>query len=241
MGFLAQESGVHLSTLDSIKGILAVVGSLLLFVGTGYVLLSAIFGRVMGYLVSMTSFFGIMVLISIIWVIGVPGSTPPSGGPRGREPGWDPVAAGFTVSSPKFSAVEKYPGPPWKEPSTEQKPDVDAVSTAIQTFLSNRANEEGKLEGTRAIPITAFTVQDVRFADEGGVRLAAAQAFFNSGGPLVKVFAVYDKGSVPLPGSIFLIVSIIGFVVHLPFLDRAEKKRKEILTGGTAPPFLGPA
>jgi hypothetical protein len=241
MDFLAQEAGPRLSTFESIKGLLAVVAGLLVFVGSGYVLLSAIFGRAMGYLVAMTSFFGIMVLMSIIWVIGVPGSTPPSGGPRGREPGWDPVAAGLTVSSPKFSVVDRYPGPPWQEPDPGATADVDAVSTAIQTFLSRRANEEGNLTGAQAIPITEFTVQDVRFAEQDGVRLAAAQAFYNFGGPLVEVFAVYDKGSVPLPGGIFLVVSLIGFAVHLPFLDRAEKKRKEILTGGTAPPFLGPA
>ena len=34
---------------------------------------------------------------------------------------------------------------------------------------------------------------------------------------------------------------IIGFAVHLPFLDKAERKRKGVLTGGKAPPFLGPA
>jgi hypothetical protein len=39
----------------------------------------------------------------------------------------------------------------------------------------------------------------------------------------------------------FLIASVVGLGIHLPFLDRAERKRKEILTGGTAPPWYGPA
>jgi hypothetical protein len=39
----------------------------------------------------------------------------------------------------------------------------------------------------------------------------------------------------------FLIFSTIGFAIHLPFLDRAERKRKNILTGGTAPVWRGPA
>jgi hypothetical protein len=38
-----------------------------------------------------------------------------------------------------------------------------------------------------------------------------------------------------------LIGSTLLFGAHLPFLDRAERKRKEILTGGTAPPWYGPA
>jgi hypothetical protein len=39
----------------------------------------------------------------------------------------------------------------------------------------------------------------------------------------------------------FLIGSTILFAIHLPLLDRAERRRKEILTGGTAPPWYGPA
>jgi uncharacterized protein (DUF4213/DUF364 family) len=39
----------------------------------------------------------------------------------------------------------------------------------------------------------------------------------------------------------FLIGSTLLFGAHLPFLDRAERTRKEILTGGTAPPWYGPA
>jgi hypothetical protein len=35
--------------------------------------------------------------------------------------------------------------------------------------------------------------------------------------------------------------SIALFLLHLPFLDKAERKRKEILTGGNAPPWYGPA
>ena len=30
----------------------------------------------------------------------------------------------------------------------------------------------------------------------------------------------------------FLIGSVIGLAIHVPLLDRAERRRKEILTGG---------
>ena len=39
----------------------------------------------------------------------------------------------------------------------------------------------------------------------------------------------------------FLAGSILVFLLVLPFLDRAEKKRKEFLTGGSAPAWYGPA
>jgi hypothetical protein len=39
----------------------------------------------------------------------------------------------------------------------------------------------------------------------------------------------------------FLGGSILLFAIHVPLLDRAERKRREFLTGGTAPPWYGPA
>ena len=35
--------------------------------------------------------------------------------------------------------------------------------------------------------------------------------------------------------------SILLFALHLPLLDKAEKKRKQFLVGGNAPPWYGPA
>ena len=51
----------------------------------------------------------------------------------------------------------------------------------------------------------------------------------------------YDGGSVPRYSYMFLGGSIVLFVAFLPLLDRAERKRKEFLTGGGAPAWYGPA
>ena len=55
------------------------------------------------------------------------------------------------------------------------------------------------------------------------------------------VFTYHDSGNIPIYSYIFLGASIILFLVHIPFLDRAERKRKAVLTGGKAPEFRGPA
>ncbi len=39
----------------------------------------------------------------------------------------------------------------------------------------------------------------------------------------------------------FMAASILLFLIHLPLLDRAEKRRKAFLTGGSAPAWYGPA
>ena len=120
---------------------------------------------------------------------------------------------------------------------------MQSVTGAIQSYLAQQANQKaglGQFEAG-AIQTTDFTVQDVRFAAAGDVSLAAAQAFYNGGGPLITVYSRHDSGSVPIYSWMFLIGSIVGFAVHLPFLDRAERERKDVLTGGTAPPWYGPA
>ena len=66
-------------------------------------------------------------------------------------------------------------------------------------------------------------------------------AYFNGGGPLITVTLYHDTGSVLRYSYMFLGAFILLFGLHLPLLDRAEKKRKEFLLGGSAPPWFGPA
>ena len=250
-GMLAADLGTQ------IKGWgVTILGSLVFF-GSVYILLAAIFGRWMGYLVTSVGFWGMMVIFSIMFVIGVPGSTPPNLGPRGlryacptcvSEPHWAPVSAAEQVSSRAFEVVERYPDEPWAAPDATTIPEIEGLTNSLQQFLAREANEGSAAELTgdaaaegEGIASTAFVVRNIRFAEEDGQRLAAAEVFFRDGGPVLEAFAVFDEGDVPVPSYIFLGVSLLMFAGHLPFLDKAEKKRKEILTGGDAPKFLGPA
>jgi hypothetical protein len=256
-GILAAE----LSTVLKGWGV-TILGSLVFF-GSAYILLAAIFGRWMGYLVTAVSFWGMMIIFSIIFVLGVPGSTPPNLGPRGTryscptcisEPHWAPVAVAENITSPAFDAVARYPASPWEPPDAETTPEIEGLTTAMGQFLAREVNPEQELpegdveagEGAPApaheIAPTDFALQNIRFTTaEDGTRLAAAQVYFKEGGPILEAFAIFDTGNVPLPSWLFLGASTLLFAGHLPFLDKAEKKRKDILTGGEAPKFLGPA
>lgn len=237
-----------------LKGVAVTVASFILFVGSVYLLLAAIFGLRMGYLVLMVSFFGWMLLLSVLWVVGAPG-TPPNLGPRGTEEHWAVFAAATTTIPTKYPETRSYPAGPWKAPDAETKPQVDTVVGAVQAYLAEQAAEQLAKQGQRAcageapatekcfrVDPTAFMVEDVRFATAGdGTKLAASHAAYVLGGTQVTVFSYLDPGNVPIYSFAFLAVSLIGFVIHLPLLDRAERKRKEILTGGTAPAWYGPA
>jgi len=231
---------------SSIVGYLTVAMAVIIFVGSVYIILAAVFGPRMGYLVMAVALFGWMIILSGLWVTGYFVSqgldTPKNLGPRGTEPHWQALGLGVEVASPKYPVVERYPGPPWETPTgpdDDRTASIGTVTTAVQNFMADQANEALGDKG-HVLP-SDFTVTDVEFTGDNGISLAAAHAFFNNGGPTVTVFAYHNRGSVPIYSWAFLGASVILFLIHLPFLDKAERKRKAVLTGGTQPEWRGPA
>ena len=241
--------GFQIACETMLKGGLAVIMAFVLFVGSVLIVLSAVFGRRMGYLVLAVSFFGWMIILSSLWTFGFFSQgldTPVNLGPRGAEPAWVVESAG-TDPEPVYPAFATYPGDDLARTRDERRGHVlgpvrdgggaGRSSPSRRTRISARASTS-----PGALTTTDFTVQNVEFyPTDDGVSLAAAHAFFNDGGPMLTVYLRHDSGSVNRYSWMFLIGSTLLFGAHLPFLDRAERKRKEILTGGTAPPWYGPA
>ena len=146
-------------------------------------------------------------------------------------------------TSDRYEAFRSYPGAPWKEPGNADAADQQSVTGIVTEFLAEEANTELKIDPLSASALTGvdFAVDKLDFATDGGSKLAVAQAHFLDGGPLWTVSLYYDKGSVPKYSYMFLAGSIVLFGIHLPLLDIAERKRKDFLTGGAAPPWYGPA
>ncbi len=238
--------GFHIDCGTLVKGGLGVAMAFVLFIGSVLLLLSAVLGRKMGYLVLAVAFFGWVAIFSALWTFGFWSQgleTPVDLGPRGAEPAWVVESAGTAVTQFPYEQYKTYPGGTWQEPSPGLSASVQSVSGAIQAYLAQQANEKaGKTQFEEgAFQSTDFTVQNIEFDTSGKVSLAAAQAYYNGGGPLITLYLRHDSGSVPRYSWMFLIGSLLGLAIHLPFLDRVERKRKEILTGGTAPPWYGPA
>jgi hypothetical protein len=235
----------HVPCQTLLEGGLGVVMGFVLFIGSVLLMLSAVFGRRMAYLVLAVCFFGWLIILSSLWTFGFWSqgpATPVDLGPRGAEPAWVVEAAGQNISNPSYPQYTSYPnGEAWQGPRPAAS--VQSVTGAIQAYLADEANAKAGKDpfAPGAFQTTDFTVENVAFATSGDVSLAAADAYYNGGGPAITLFLRHDSGSVPRYSWMFLIGSIVLFGVHLPFLDRAERKRKEILTGGTAPPWYGPA
>ena len=232
------------------KGIGVVAAGFLLFVGSVYVLLAAVFGRYMGYLVLMVALTGWLIIQSSIWMFGFWSQGPDTKtnlGPRGSEPAWQVVAAGVTPTDDTYAEFAQYPGDGWETPSptdASRAADLLSVQGAATTFLALQANQQLGIDplALDALATTNFTVDSVSFTDSAdGTPLAVATAHFTGGGPETTLLLYHNSGSVPRYSLMFLLGSILLFVIHVPLLDRAEKSRKAFLTGGSAPPWYGPA
>jgi hypothetical protein len=236
--------GVSCGTL--FKGGGVVLAGFVLFIGSVYVLLAAIFGRWMAYLVLMIAFAGWMILQSSLWAFGFWAGGPDTKtnlGPRGSEPSWQVLAAGRSPDSDRYGEFAVYPGGTWTagDPASA---DFQAAQGAATVFLAKHANAALGRDpnDVTAIQSTQFTVDSTKFTTAtDGTPIAVVEAHFTPGGPETVLAMYHDSGSVPRYSWMFLIVSILLFVIHLPLLDRAERSRKAFLTGGSASPWYGPA
>lgn len=233
-----------------LKGAGVVVMAVILFIGSVYLLLAAVFGRWMGYLVLMVSFSAWMMMLSALWAFGLYSQGPDTQnnlGPRGRGAEWVVLRASGDAGSDRFDTFQAYPSRPWYEPGPDNEnltASVQTASAAAQSFLAEQANEELERAETDldAITPTDFTVDEIRFATAPDqTPLSVVEAHYTAGGPQVVLSMYHDRGDVARYSYMFLAGSILLFGAHLPLLDRAERKRKEFLTGGTAPAWYGPA
>ena len=231
------------------KGIGVTAAAFVLFVGSVYVLLAAIFGRWMGYLVVAVAFFGWMTIQSSLWLFGFWSqgpSTPTNLGPRGPDAAWVVDSAGLDPGA-VHEELASYPSGEFPPPDTsdpKQASDVQAAQGAVTVYLAKSANQQLGRDPSAfdSIQSTQFVVDDLRFTtDADGDKLAVAQAHFAGGGPSTTVTLHYDPGQVWHYSAMFLLVSLLLFIVHVPLLGRAERTRKEFLIGGSAPPWYGPA
>ena len=238
------------------KGLLVVLTAFVFLPGSVFMLLASNFGALKGYLIAAVGFFGFMVMLSAVWLFGIPGTTPLTG-PKGTQPTFkfftvdDPVAATYdSVRDFQGGAGNGWQPAPEGEfeegtPEATLRADLDtARQTAVQDLIEEtNADIEDSSEELDATNVSAevfYTIQD-------GTEVAAvviSPATPPEGSGLQRpdfapktFFAYRDPGSPYLPSILFLVGSVVLFLVHLFLLGVAERRRPlgQALTPTTEP------
>lgn len=216
---------------------------LALLIGSIYVLLTGVLGARKAYLVLGTSLFGFIILLSLVWMAGAPGTTPGTG-PRGTEPSWVPFLAESEQGEEFQEVLATFPQR-WDRPGrkysggVESAGEIEKVRPAVQEALARLAAFEGR-EATDPKD-WSFRLEGVKPASPeevlipvGAVRFVEAQRLLagitipgTDKHPTVTVFAFRDKGRIFQPSALFLGSSVVLFALHLAGLARIERKEKE--------------
>jgi len=228
-----------------VKGIAVVVTAFIFLPGSVYMLLASNFGALKGYLIAATAFFGFLVMLSAVWLFGIPGTTALTG-PKGTQPTFN----FFTVEDPAaatYDSVRDFQGGAgggWEEAPTaataeEGSPEatlageldtarLEAVSQFIEETNADVEDSSEELDVANLDAKTYYTIQDG--TEVAAIVISPKTPPAGSGlqrpdfAPVTS-FAYRDPGNPYLPSIIFLIASVLLFLVHMVLLGLAERRR----------------
>ena len=227
------------------KGIAVVVTAFIFLPGSVYMLLASNFGALKGYLIAATAFFGFLVMLSAVWLFGIPGTTPLTG-PKGTAPTFkfftleDPAAATYdSVRDFQGGAGNGWEEAPTAETAEEGSAEATLradLDTARQTAVSDlieetNADVEDSSEELDVINVDAKTFYTIQDGTEVAAIVISPKTPPAGSGlkrpdfAPVTAFAYRDPGNPYLPSIIFLVASTILFLVHMVLLGVAERRR----------------
>ncbi|MGH2773600.1 MAG: hypothetical protein ACRDIU_10770 [Actinomycetota bacterium] len=170
-----------------IKGLASFLVMVVVFVGSGWLLLSMILGVRLGYFVMASCFFGVMMLVAAIWFATGLGPKGDDGfwGDLGEETAWHSLAAGPDLGEvdSEFGEydISDFPGGEWKETSEEAAlADVDDISTelanakpsleaivndAVSEIEAKREEAKEHMTGEISLKADEFEITEVRMKE----------------------------------------------------------------------------
>ena len=226
------------------KGFVVVVIAFVFLPGSVFMLLASNFGALKGYLIAATAFFGFLVMLSAVWLFGIPGTTPLTG-PKGTQPSFkfftiNDAAAGTYDSVRDFQggAGNGWQAAPAGEvqegsPEAALKADLDvARQTAVNDF-KEETNKDVK-DSSEELDVTNLDAKAF-YTLQNGTEVAAiviSPKTPASGSGLQRpdfapktIFAYRDPGNPYLPSILFLVGAVVLFVIHMLLLGLVERRR----------------
>jgi hypothetical protein len=249
----AAEANEELVPPDDWRSIIALPAAFLFFFVSIYLLLRSNLGTRRAYLVMATSFFGFMVILSLYWTTGAPG-TPMATGPQNLpgqvpdyyQPKWEPFAADSVIGDERFPLVKSFPEGFSAVPDDDPEL-ADLAATAVDElqgfFSETRAGVAGPIgqdwvaAGEPQVAVAADNAQVVGvtfappFPDDSEEGTPGEP---DTSGDTYTAFAFYDPGFILFPSLVMVALSLAGFVLHLLLLARDENREKEEQAGDVA-------
>ncbi len=219
---------------DTVLAQLILPLSILVFLGSTYLLMRSNLGTARAYYVLGTCLFGFLFIMSLFWGFGAPG-TPQATGPQ-NLPGqpldelqekWVAFAQDSLLADrPDLAIVREYP-----EGFVEEGWPADFEETAdtgvneIQDFFASEAAGE---------QVTAlWEPETVSYAvtERTGLPVLAIEfrEIDEEGEPTDETylgFGFWDEGAPLLPSYIFMGLSLVGLLLHGWLLDRSERMER---------------
>ena len=239
LSFLANDEFVP---PDDWRAQIALPAGILFLIGGVFMLVRSNLGTRRAYLVMANAFFGFMLLTSLFWTFGAPG-TPPLTGPQNLpgqpldyyQPKWVPFAAdSLAAEMPEFSAVQDYPGAWSEQPHPEVDEDLlqDAIDDIVEFFASE---EGGERVGETWVPHLDET--PILYAEDADGRPMVAIEFVQADAigeiedpdNTFLTFAFFDAGFPALPSIVFIVLSGAGLALHLALLGWDERQERREL------------
>lgn len=228
---------------DSAMAQLIVPLGIIAFLGSTYLLLRSNLGTRRAYYVLATCLFAFMFIMSLFWGFGAPG-TPQATGPTnlpGQVPDalqskWVPFAQDSRLAARQdLQVVQQYPEgfvqdgwPSDFEAEEGQEGNlVDQGVDEITNFFSSDAAGQ-QIEAV-------WDVESVSYAEAPGTGYPILAITYREtdealqpipDGQTYTAFGYYDAGNPLLPSYVFIVLSLLGLLLHGWLLDRDERMEK---------------
>lgn len=204
-----------------VTGSAAFLSSIIVFVGSVFLLLALVMGARLAYMVTASVTLGFVLIMGAVWSIGDPL------GPVGQLPEWHNGDVADEASALEFGPASEYPEGNWHVP--EEGDDTAGELESAATDLIGTAIEDEGLGGYEDPSTVAVVAESARFYEQGDQRYGMVtyeglEGTEGEDGPNLFVVMEFDPGNPSGPARMITAGTFILFVGHLIGLSRMEKK-----------------
>lgn len=204
-----------------ITGSAAFVASIIVFVGSVFLLLALIMGAKLAYMLTATITLSFTLMMGLVWSYGDPL------GPVGQLPEWNEVGIDSDPAAIEFGPAAEYPEGDWEVPEEGDAAAAD-LETSVGDFLAAAIDDE-EVSGYADAAEAQIDQESIRLIESGGdlygaATLAPLEGTVSEDAEPVVAVMEYDPGNPSGPARMITAGTFILFVGHMIGLSRMEKR-----------------